>query len=641
MNRALLHLPLLASALFTIPAGADQPVTQVKRGEAVYAERCASCHGADLKGKSALDLAGSGVISRWSGWTADDLYQHVKIMPYGAPGSLAAQQYIDVTAFILDKNGARLTGDLTAEPAVLSKMPARPMRGAPHEETLVTKRDITTALGGGPTQAELSAANGKTSDWLFSTHDYGGQRFVDLHQINASNVASLRPTCTYQLGDTSSFPPNPIVYKGAMFITSRNAVVSIDAATCKLNWRYDRAQRVASGFALNLNRGVAIKDGKLVYGTADGFLIALDAGTGKKLWQREVTNPANNEGGFQSVPVIYEDTVVIAPGASELGINGWIGAFKLSTGEPIWRFSTIPGDNEPGADSWPDADARKHGGGAAWGTMSFDEKAGLVYVPVGNPTPDFEGDKRPGANLYTCAMVALDIKTGKLVWYYQVTPHDVHDYDLTQASPQFSLTIDGKPRNLLVSAGKEGTMHVLDRDSHAELYNVPVTTRQNAEKAWVTYDTTADGSIVCPGLIGGIEWSGPAFNPDTKMLYVPAIDWCRIARDPVDKSHGHLTAFDAATGKTVWHYEAPRPMVAAVTTTPDLVFTGELTGDAVAFNAKTGKELFRFTLGAPISGGTVTYMVNGKQFVAVPSGAVSPTWQAGPGAAAITIFALK
>jgi alcohol dehydrogenase (cytochrome c) len=621
-------------------AAAEQPEAQIKRGEALYGASCASCHGADLQGKSALDLAGSGVVSRWGGWTASDVFSRVRTMPYGAPGSLSPQQYLDLTAFILDKNHIPLAGELSPEPAILARIPAQPERGARRDETLVTKRDISAQIGSGPTQAELTAAGGKTTDWLFWTHDYGGQRFVDINQINKSNVASLRPVCVYQLGDTNAFPANPIVYKGAMFITSRNSVVSLDAATCRLNWRYDRSQRVSQGFALKVNRGVAIKDGKLVFGTNDGYLIALDAGTGKKLWQREVTDPANNGGGFQSAPLIYDDLVVIAPGASELGVKGWVGAFKLATGEPVWKFNVVPDDGEPGADTWPDADARRHGGGAAWGTMSLDPKAGLVYVPAGNPTPDFDGTKRPGDNLYTCAVVVLDVRTGKLVWYHQVTPHDIHDYDLTQAAPQFSATVAGKARNLVVAAGKEGVVHVLDRDSHEQLYELPVTTRQNTDKVWVQPDVTADNSTVCPGLIGGIEWNGPAFNPGTKMLYAGSVDWCRIARDPADISRGYLTAIDATTGKMAWRYNSQRPMVAAVTTTPDLVFTGELTGDLLALDAKTGKELYRFALGAPISGGAVPYAVAGKEYVAVASGAVSAFWQAAPGASAITIFAL-
>jgi alcohol dehydrogenase (cytochrome c) len=636
-------LPLLALAC-AAPAKADQSGgsadDQIKRGEAVYAERCASCHGANLEGKSALDLAGSNVASRWQGQSAADLYRRVLTMPYGGAGTLGKQQYIDVTALILARNGYKSTGVLTSEPETLQRI-ALGIPVAPAKAALTVERDITAAIAGGPTQAELTAAGGKTTDWLFTTHDYAGQRFVDLKQVTKANVASLRPVCLYQIGDMSPFPTNPVVYRGALFATSRTAVVSLDAATCKLNWRYDRPSRVPATFPLKMNRGGSIKDGKFVYGTHDGYLIALDAGTGKVIWERDIVNPMENQGGFTAAPMIFEDLVIAAPSGSEVGVKGWVGAFKLSTGEPVWRFNTVPDDNEPGADTWPSPAARQHGGGAVWGSLTLDVEKGLLYLPVSNPTPDFDGDKREGANLYTCSIVVLDIRTGKLVWYYQVSPHDTHDYDLTQASPQFTATIGGKLRKLVVAAGKEGTVHVLDRDSREHLYAVPVTTREHTDTPLIGPDMTQSGVRPCPGLIGGIQWNGPAFNPGTGKLYVPSVDWCAISKEPPEMSKGWLTAIDAATGKVAWRYQSQRPMVAAVTTTSaGLVFAGELTGNLLALDADSGKLLYRFNVGGPMSGGIATYEVKGKQYVAATSGAVNAFWKASPGSSTIVVFSL-
>jgi len=643
---SLLALPLLALACAApdrqagqSPAGGSAD-DQLKRGAQVYADRCASCHGADLEGKSAVDLAGSGAASRWQGQSAADLYQRVLTMPYGAAGTLDKQQYIDVTALILARNGHKQTGALTGEAEVLRQI-AVGIPNAPAKARLTTERDITAAIAGGPTQAELNAAGGKTTDWLFTTHDYGGQRFVDLKQVTKANVAALRPVCMYQMGDMNPFPTNPIVYRGAMFLTSRDAAVSIDAATCKLNWRYDRPSRAPATYSLKMNRGGAIKDGKFVYGTHDGYLIALDAGTGKVLWERDVVNPKENQGGFTAAPMIFDDLVIAAPSGSELGVKGWVGAFRLSTGEPVWRFNTVPDDGEPGADTWPSRDARQHGGGAVWGSLTLDVEKGLLYLPVSNPTPDFDGDRRAGDNLYTCSMVVLDIRTGKLVWYYQVSPHDTHDYDLTQASPQFTATIGGKPRRLVVAAGKEGTVHVLDRDTREHLYAVPVTTREHTDIPLIGPDTTRSGVQPCPGLIGGIQWNGPAFNPGTGMLYVPSVDWCAISKEPPEKSKGWLTAVDAATGKVAWRYQSQRPMVAAAATTASgLVFAGELTGNLLALDADTGKPLYRFNVGGPMSGGIATYAVKGKQYVAATSGAVNAFWKAAPGSSTVVVFAL-
>lgn len=615
------------------------PQAQIDHGATVYAAKCASCHGADLAGKSALSLAGTEAGGRWAGQTAADLYQRVTTMPNGAPNSLPQQDYLDLTAFILSKNYIKPGVVLSADPAVLKQIPASFGTQIAQKAMLTQRRDVSDKIAGGPTQAELTAANAKTTDWLFTNHDYGAQRFVDLKQINTDNVGKMRPSCLFQLADPNPFPTNPIIYKGQMFLTARNATVSIDAATCRLNWRYDRPSRVGQAYGLKQNRGAAIKDGKLVYGTHDGYLIALDAGTGKELWVKDVADAANNQGGFTMAPMIYDDLVIAAPAGSELGVKGWIGAFKLSTGEPVWRFNTVPDDNEPGADTWPDHNSRQHGGGAVWGTLTIDTAKGLLYLPVSNPTPDFEGDRRPGSNLYTDSIVVLDARTGKYQWHYQVTPHDTHDYDLTQAAPLYTSEASGEKHDIVIAAGKEGTVNALDRNQHKLLFTTQVTTRQNTDKEWIAIDTTKGGERVCPGSIGGIQWQGLSYNPLTNLLYAPAADWCSITKEPVSMSSGWLTALDAATGKVAWRYHAPRPVVSAVTSTSGgLVFAGELTGDFLAFDAKTGKELFRFNVGGPITGGTPTYMVDGKQYVAVMTGAANAFWQVEKGSATVVVF---
>lgn len=637
---------LLAFALLALgacPTLADNPrvAAQIERGAKLYAVRCADCHGTKLEGRTGLDLAGIGPAYRWIGQTAFDLYQKVVLMPLGAPNSLPATGYADLTAFIASRNGAKISALLTPEPSVLRQVSIGADEPGLAQSRTLTRRDISAAIAGGPSQEELDHA-GTSTDWTMATHDYAGQRFVDLKQIDKGNVAKLRPVCFYQLSDTNPFPTSPLVYRGAIFITSRNAIVSIDAVTCKLNWRYDRPSRVPLAYIEKMNHGAAIKDGKLLVGTHDGFLIALDAGTGKEIWVRDAASPKDNQGGFTMAPVIAGDLVIMGPAGSEIGVKGWIGAYRLSTGEPVWRFNTIPDDNEPGADSWPNHAARQHGGGTVWGALTYDANNGLLFVPVSNPTPDFNGDTRAGTNLYTCSMVVLDIHTGKLAWYYQVSPHDTHDYDLTQASPQFTLAIGGKTRNLVVAAGKEGQLHVIDRDSHAQLYQTPVTQWQNTGSTWVDLDKSGDGQQVCPGALGGIQWNGSAFNPLTKALYTPAAQWCRFSKDPADTSRGSLTAVDAVSGKVMWRYGSMRPMLAAVTTTSaGLVFSGELTGDMIALDAEDGKELFRFNVGGPMVGGITTYQVGGTQYVAAVTGMANAMWQADPGSSTVVVFGLR
>jgi alcohol dehydrogenase (cytochrome c) len=400
---------------------------------------------------------------------------------------------------------------------------------------------------------------------------------------------------------------------------------------------------------------VALKEGRVVRGTNDGYLLALDAATGELLWEKPVAD-ANKGESLTMPPVIYEDLAIIGPAGSENAIKGWIGAFRLADGQPVWRFNTVPGAGEPGTDTWREAPDKVVGGGAIWTPLSLDPAAGLVYVPVTNPAPDFYGAARRGDNLYTNSMVVLHARSGALRWYYQLVPHDTHDWDLTQVSPLFTTTVKGKPRQLVAAVGKSGLLHVLDRETQALLYQVPVTSRRNVDVA-----LTGEGVHACPGVLGGVQWNGPAYNPKLNMLYVPAVDWCgtyklaeelRFVRgklymggkfewDPVAEAHGWLTAIDAASGAMRWRYRSSRPMLAAVTTTSaELIFTGELTGDFIVLDARDGTVLYRFNTGGPLNGGVITYAIEGRQYAAAMSGNATFFWKAPPGSATVVLFAL-
>ena len=640
---------------------------QAARGAEAYAKNCASCHGQSLEGTTSKPLAGARFMRKWGdgGNTIDDLLFVIRTqMPYEAAGTLTNQQYIDILAFILKSNGYGAgSKELTMDSALLdSKIApqsesAKPVVASKVELPAQPKETVSAAprtANGKPSQTDLNSAAASTTDWLMSNHDYGGQRFVDLKQINRQNVSSLKAVAMYQAVDTNPFHTNPVVSGGVMYVTVNDSTIALDAATLKVKWRHDRKPKGKEGW--RLNRGVAIKDGLVIRGTHDGYLVALDASTGKLVWDRALVEMDKHEGGFTMAPMIWEDLIIIGPAGSELGVKGWVGAFRLSDGEPVWRFNTVPEDGEPGSETWEKADAKLKGGGAVWAPLSLDLEKGIVYVPVANPAPDFYGDARPGKNLYTCSMIALDARTGKLNWFYQLVPHDEHDWDTTQVSPLFSTTIAGKTRKLVATTGKDGLLHVLDRETHQQVYETPVTTRLNTNMP-----LTREGLRACPGVLGGVQWNGPAFNPGTNMLYVNAVDWCGtfnkaadaryvegafymgggVRADPPDKSHGWLTAIDASTGSVRWKYESPRPMLAAVTTTSaNLILTGELLGDLMALDAKTGEVLYRFNTGGRLNGGVVTYSINGKQYVAVASGAANGFWAVPPGSATIIVFAL-
>ena len=424
---------------------------QAARGAAAYAKSCASCHGANLEGTSSLPLKGPGFTNKWADGkhTVDDLYFITRNqMPYGAPGTLTDQQYIDIVALMLQKSGYRAgSKELTTNPTLLKSITISVQTGSGRPE-IASKVDAAAPVSsparpvnGKPSQAELNAA-GNTTDWLMSNHDYGGQRFTDLKQITRQNVGSLKPVATYEAGDRTAFHTNPVVSGGVMYVTVSDSTIALDAGTLKLKWRNDRQPKGKQGWPMN--RGVAIKDGLVVRGTHDGYLVAIDAATGKIAWERALVDMTKHEGGFTMAPMIFEDLIIIGPAGSELGVKGWVGAFRLSNGEQVWRFNTVPDDGEPGSETWEKPDAKLIGGGAVWAPLSLDVAERVVYVPVANPAPDFFGEARPGANLYTCSMIALDVRTGKLKWFYQLVPHDEHDWDTTQVSPLFSTTIGAK-----------------------------------------------------------------------------------------------------------------------------------------------------------------------------------------------------
>ncbi|MEW6211251.1 MAG: PQQ-binding-like beta-propeller repeat protein [Acidobacteriota bacterium] len=635
---------------------------QAARGRALYDKQCALCHGSRLEGASSTPLAGARFMEKWGrgNHNVDELYYITRTqMPFGAGGTLTRQQYIDIVAYILKVNGYKSGAQpLPLNSALLKRIRIEP-KGQIKEMIADAGEKTAPAAGGAPrsaapSQEELNEAHASTTDWLHSNHDYAGRRYVDLKQINPQNVALLRPSAIYQVGDTKAFHNNPLVYRGVMYITTTWSTIAIDAVTGKLKWRHNWKPKSIEVWPPN--RGAAIKDGRVVRATTDGYLYALDMETGQMLWEKKVIAAEKNEGSFNLAPVIFENLIILGVGISEQGVKGWIGAFKLENGEQVWRFNTVPDEGEPGAETWGKPESRLHGGGAVWSPIAVDHQKGLLYVPVANPAPDFFDAIRPGANLYTCSMVVLDARTGKLNWHYQLVPHDTHDWDTTQASPLFTARVGGKMRNLVATAGKDGLLHVLDRDTREHLYETAVTTRKNTDAP-----LTKAGVHACPGVLGGVQWNGPAFNPQTNMLYVPAVDWCGTYKrddevrfvigqlymggsyieDPVETARGWLTAIDASTGKVVWRYQSAKPMLAAVTTTSaGLVFAGELTGDLIALDGRTGKVLYRFNVGGPMNGGLITYSINGKQYVAAVTGSASGFWRAAPGSSTIVIFSL-
>ena len=628
----------------------------VSDGQKAFDSQCASCHTVK-PGVNGFGPSLAGVVGRPAG--------HIPGFTYSGAMASSGLVWDDATldAFLTDTSkkvpgtsmpvsipDAHVRSAIIAYLRTVSTMTAPSATAAPSEAAAAAKPVPT----GGPTQDELTHAAASTRDWLYASKDYAGQRFVKLSQINRKNAHDLRPICIIRADSATPTQTNPLVYKGVIYVTVDNSIAAVDATTCRTRWNYrwDLKGRVLSP----ANRGVGIKDGIVVRGMADGYLIALTMDKGQLLWSRQIASAEQSQ-YLSMPPLIYEDMVIYGPAGADWGQKNWVGAFKLTTGEPVWKFNLIPDDNEPGADTWPDAKARAHGGGSLWTPLALDVQRGVLYIPVGNPAPDFNGDVRKGANLYTNSAVALDVHTGKLLWYRQFqTAPDVHDADLSQVSPIFSTTIGGKARNVMTVSGKDGLLYLIDRDTRETLYQLPITTRTN-----VDVPPTVAGIHRCPGLLGGMEWNGPAYDPLSKTLYVATVDWCgtftrtadppeftpyahyyggSVTPDPRDQARGWLMAIDSTTGKVRWKKQWPTPLVAAVTpTSGGVLFTGDLDSNFLVIDASNGNTLYKFNTGGTVGGGVVTYEIDGKQYVAAMSGVISGFF-GGHGTSAMVVFAL-
>lgn len=335
-----------------------------------------------------------------------------------------------------------------------------------------------------------------------------------------------------------------------------------------------------------------------------------------------------------AAPIAWNGLVFTGTAGSDWGTKGRIIAFDAATGREVWRFNTVPTGSEPGADSWKSAEWAKHGGGGTWSTFTLDPVTAEIFVPVGNPAPDFSPGDRPGANLYTDSMVVLDARSGALKWWYQLVPHDGHDLDLGAAPMLYR---DGRQRSVVALGGKDGYVHVVDRETRKLLFKTAVTTIENEGKM-----PPPEGMRFCPGASGGVEWNGPAFDRATRAIIVGSVDWCMIERSApphyvagqfayggswapsLDKPTGWVVALDSDTGKVRWRYHADSPILAGVTVTAGgLILTGDNDGNFLALDTATGNVLRKVQTGGALSGGVVTYESGGRQYIAFDSGNVS------------------
>ena len=622
------------------PAKLSFTEAQVVQGRAAYGKACGACHGANLEGGAGVALAGASFSRTWGDGHhgLHDFYDVIaKQMPKNAPGSLSDDEYLAITAYLLSKNsyaagvtklsvakldvelgapgGATLGGATqvgAASPTAVAN-PIYPQRAA----------KVLEASGSRPTDDDLLHV--RDSDWLTYNRTLAGDRFSPLRQIDTKNAGKLRVTCLLQLGELGSFESSPVVYEGRMYLTTAHKVTAVDAANCATLWSYTYVP--VDPEHLPGNRGVALYQGKVFRGTTDGHLLALDAANGQVLWDIRVGDGAK---GYEitGAPVAFDGKVFTGDAGADVGINGRIYAFDVNTGALIWDFNIVAEGDDPGAGTW--GAGAIHGGGATWSSMAIDPVRKLLFVPTGNPAADFNDKLRPGTNLYTDSVVALSIPTGKLSWYVQQVPHDVHDWDTAAAPALYEQA--GHP--YMAVASKNGLMYIYDRDTHQTLSQTQFTTRENIDTP-----LQLDAPVhVCPGALG--QYNGAAYSPTLKMLFIGAADRCNTLQmgepryvagnvyfggmfktDPQELQSGWLKGFDAGSGRELWSVHEKNPILAAVTPTAGgLLLTGNSGGDFTVYDAKRGTLLYRFATGGPVAAGISTYTVAGKQYIAVPSG---------------------
>jgi alcohol dehydrogenase (cytochrome c) len=490
---------------------------------------------------------------------------------------------------------------------------------------------------------------GGGAEWKYYNGSLGGERFSRLTEINATNAHLLIERCRVQVAEEGSFQPGLLVVGNVMFATTATDTIAIDPVTCVVKWRHSYTRESLG--PLPVNRGVAYLNGRVFRGTDDGHLIALNAATGEQVWDDAIGDVRLGE-FVTGAPLAWNGLVFAGISGSEFGVRGRIMAFDALTGKELWRFHTIPIGNEPGADSWKDRKWATHGGGGTWSTFSLDESTGELFIPVGNPVADFSPQVRAGEDLFTNSVVVLDAVSGALRWWYQTVPNDAFDYDLA-AAPLLYRAKDGQAR--MAVAGKDGYLHIVNREDHVLLSKTPITTVDAVQQR-----PTAKGVRVCPGVAGGAEWNGPAHDPERHILLVGAVDYCAIVRtlapekwtyggvhfggtwSPTEESpSGWITAVEADSGKTIWKYHAAAPVVSGVTATAGgIVLAGDNAGSFFVLDTATGTVLKKLVTGGALSGGVITYEQNGRQYIAYTSGNVSRTVFGAGGRPSIVVMSL-
>jgi len=663
-------------------APTETAVGNVDNGKQIFSQRCTSCHRVSGNGgRIGPDLSRIGVqrsraaltreIRTPSEWMAPN-FETVTLVTKDGQRIRGVKKAEDVFSIQIMDTRERIQGYLKSnlQEVVYEKNSLMPTFGTAQlpDSDLRDLLGYLTSLRGAPPAAAASTPgaaapptltitsqdliNGlkEPTRWLTYSGDYSGNRHSPLTQITPENVERLTAQWTFQTGMVGSFQTTPIVVDGVLYVTGfNNTAWAIDARTGRQIWRYRRELpedlKLCCGA---INRGFGVLGDRLFMGTLDAHLVSLDMKTGTVLWDVELTD---HKAGYSVTvaPLVVKDKVIVGVAGAEYGIRGFIDAYDTQTGNRAWRFYTVAGPGDPGSRTWPQGNAYLRGGGSIWVTGTYDPEQNLVFFGTGNPGPDYYSNAREGDNLYTTSLVALDANTGERKWHYQFTPHDVHDWDSTQVPVLGELTINGQPRKVVMFANRNGFFYTIDRTTGKVIVAKPF-----VETTWAKeIDSNGrpvllpghlpdeDGTKTCPDLGGGTNFMSPSFDPTSKLFFVTARETCAVyygyeqtfkqgdqytgggqIRPRDQKNFGALRAIDPATATVKWEFRYTSTSASGVMTTASgLVFAADGDGNLMAFESRTGKNLWHYQVGYQMrSTSGTTYMLDGRQYLLVPAG---------------------
>jgi alcohol dehydrogenase (cytochrome c) len=635
------------AALACVPFGALLG-GQDDAGRTVFESRCARCHGADGNGGE----MGPPIVTRLSARDDEQLgaFIHTGSPARGMPPiDVAGTELRDLIKFLrsIEKRPE-------AKPVIRTKV--QTTKGATLEGRVLAEGFDDLQLLGDDARVHLLRRTGDrvrevTSDvdWPTYNGDPRGNRYTTMTQINKSTIQRLAPKWVFAFPGAGQLQGTPIVVGGIMYVTNPNECIALDAGSGRMIWQFKRPRTIGIT-AGSANRGASVSGDRLFFETDNAHILALNRLTGDVMWETPLDDWQKNYAA-SSAPLPAGNLIISGVTGGEHGANGFVAAHDQETGKEVWRFWTVPKRGEPGSETWEGKDI-EHGGAPTWFTGSYDPELDVVYWPAGNPAKEYNGDHRKGDNLYSDSMLALDRKTGKLKWHYQFTPHDLWDWDATETSVLVDTTWEGQPRQLMLHANRNGFFYVFDRRDGTLLLAKPFI----KTLTWASgigkdgrpiklpgQEPSPTGTKVCPSQDGATNWYSPSYNPATRLYYIQTFEKCSIytKRDQGDWESGKtylggtqrtasdptpqriLRALDIQTGAVRWELPQHGPAYSwggTLSTSTGLVIFGEDGGALMAADAVTGKPLWMFQTNETWKASPMTYMFDGKQYIAVAAG---------------------